>query len=66
MKKLAALLISVVLLLVSGCGKQETGADEKRADPLPPEDRRRYSGCRSRIVEAKREKKEERRERERA
>ena len=35
MKKLAALLISVVLLLVSGCGKQDSGADQLRAEDLP-------------------------------
>lgn len=35
MKKLAALLISVVLLLVSGCGKQDSDADQLRAEDLP-------------------------------
>lgn len=35
MKKLAALLISVVLLLVSGCGKQDPDADQLRAEDLP-------------------------------
>lgn len=35
MKKLAALLISVVLLLVSGCGKQDSDADRLRAEDLP-------------------------------
>lgn len=35
MKKLAALLISVVLLLVSGCGKQNSDADQLRAEDLP-------------------------------
>ena len=39
MKKLAALLISVVLLLVSGCGKQDSDADQLRAEDLP-------EGCR--------------------
>lgn len=35
MKKLAALLISIVLLLVSGCGKQDSDADQLRAEDLP-------------------------------
>lgn len=35
MKKLTALLISVVLLLVSGCGKQDPDADQLRAEDLP-------------------------------
>ena len=35
MKKLAALLISVVLLLASGCGKQDSDADQLRAEDLP-------------------------------
>lgn len=35
MKKLAALLISVVLLLASGCGKQDPDADQLRAEDLP-------------------------------
>lgn len=35
MKKLAALLISAVLLLVSGCGKQDSDADQLRAEDLP-------------------------------
>lgn len=35
MKKLTALLISVVLLLVSGCGKQDSDADQLRAEDLP-------------------------------
>lgn len=35
MKRLAALLISVVLLLVSGCGKQDSDADQLRAEDLP-------------------------------
>lgn len=35
MKKLAALLISVVLLLVSGCGKQDPDADQLQAEDLP-------------------------------
>lgn len=35
MKKLAALLISVILLLVSGCGKQDSDADQLRAEDLP-------------------------------
>lgn len=35
MKKLTALLISVILLLVSGCGKQDSDADQLRAEDLP-------------------------------
>ena len=35
MKKLAALLLSVVLLLASGCGKQDPDADQLRAEDLP-------------------------------
>lgn len=35
MKKLAALLISVVLLLASGCGKQDPDADQLWAEDLP-------------------------------
>lgn len=35
MKKLAAFLISAVLLLVSGCGKQDSDADQLRAEDLP-------------------------------
>lgn len=35
MKKLAALLISAILLLASGCGKQDPDADQLRAEDLP-------------------------------
>lgn len=35
MKKLAALLLSAILLLASGCGKQDPDADQLRAEDLP-------------------------------
>lgn len=35
MKKLAALLLSAILLLASGCGKQDPDADRLRAEDLP-------------------------------
>ena len=35
MKKLAALLLSAILLLASGCGKQDSDADQLRAEDLP-------------------------------